>query len=144
MSTMQAEQHTPLSRRRFGQLFATAVAALAFPQRAHAQRVAHPTPRAGVTGEKVASAARLKDFPSLQELFDGIRAAPSVADGIRCTCGCANVPGFYSLLSCYEGDDAMALGCPICKATGRLVVRLHTAGKSLTDIRAAVDAEFGT
>ena len=63
-------------------------------------------------------------------------------DGIRCNCGCAGQPGFYSLLSCYEGD-AMARLCPICQGEGRLAARLHKEGKTLAEIRVAVDAQFG-
>lgn len=103
---------------------------------------AHPTPRAGITGAKVLAGARLAKWPDLQQLFDGIRAIPSVADGIRCSCGCADLPGYYSLLSCYEGD-AMATMCPICQGAGRLTVRMHAEGRSLAEIRVAVDAQFG-
>ncbi len=109
---------------------------------AHATSGAHPTPRAGITGAKVLSGAALAKWAHLQQLFDGIRAIPAVADGVKCSCGCAEVPGFYSLLSCYEGD-AMATMCPICQGTGRLVVRLHGEGQTLVQIRVAVDAQFG-
>ena len=104
--------------------------------------VVHPTPRTGITGAKVLSGVKLATWPDLVQLFDGIRAIPAVADGIRCSCGCAEVPGYYSLLSCYEGD-AMATICPICQGTGKLVVRLHGEGQTLAQIRVAVDAQFG-
>ncbi len=51
-----------------------------------------------------------------------------------------NPPEFYSLLSCYEGKG-MARDCIVCQ--GRLAVRLHKEGKSLDQIRAAIDAKFG-
>lgn len=104
---------------------------------------AHPTPRKGITGAKVLAAAKLSSWPDLQKLFDGIRAMPDVADGIKCSCGCAELPGYYSLLSCYEGGEAMAIICPICQGAGKLSVRLHGEGRSLAEIRAAVDAQFG-
>ncbi len=103
----------------------------------------HPTPRPGITGAKVLVAARLLKWPDRQKTFDGIRAIPQIADGIRCGCGCAELPGYYSLLSCYEGDDAMAMICPICQGAGKLTVRLHGEGRSLAEIRVAVDAQFG-
>ncbi|WP_411282155.1 hypothetical protein [Gemmatimonas sp.] len=106
------------------------------------RRVAHPTPRVGITGTKVLTAADLTKSPHLVELFDGIRAIPQIADGIGCHCGCAELSSHYSLLSCYEGD-AMAKSCPICQGEGRVTVRLAKAGKSLIDIRAAIDAQFG-
>jgi hypothetical protein len=112
-------------------------------ERAHrAGPVVHPTPRKGVTGAKVMTAAQLAKSAYLIPLFDGIRAIPEVADGIRCSCGCAELPGYYSLLSCYEGD-AMALICPICQGAGKLTVRLHGEGQTLAQIRIAVDAQFG-
>lgn len=102
----------------------------------------HPTPRKGITAAKVLASAQLAARPDLQELFDGIRAIPAVADGIRCSCGCAELPGYYSLLSCYEGD-AMAKICPICQGAGRLTIRLHAEGQTLGQIRVAVDAQYG-
>src|SRR6478672_7154474 len=102
----------------------------------------HPKPRPGITGAKVIPAEQLAKYAHLIPLFDGIRAVPQIADGIRCNCGCAELPGFYSLLSCYEGDG-MAKICPICQGEGRVVVRMAKEGKSLDEIRAAVDAQFG-
>jgi hypothetical protein len=104
--------------------------------------VVHPTPRKGITGARVLGGAQLAKWPHLQQLFDGIRTIPEIADGIRCSCGCAELPGYYSLLSCYEGD-AMATICPICQGAGRLTVRLHSEGQTLDQIRVAVDAQFG-
>lgn len=137
-------------RRTFLTAGATALVALLVPgRRASAARLRagvpgpHPTPRAGITGANVLTREQLAGTPQLVELFDAVRAIPEVIDGIRCNCGCAHLDGFYSLLSCYEGKDAMARECPICQGQGRLAVRLHMAGKSLDVIRAAVDAKFG-
>jgi hypothetical protein len=112
-------------------------------ERFHARSTGvHPTPRNGITGAKVLTGAQLSAWPDLQQLFEGIRGIPAIADGIRCSCGCADLPGYYSLLSCYEGA-AMATICPICQGTGRLTVRLHAEGQTLAQIRVAVDAQFG-
>ena len=139
-----------LSRRSFLAASATALAALLLPDRtasAAGLRARgpgpHPTPRAGITGVNVLTKEQLAKKPKLVGLFDSVRAIPEVIDGIRCNCGCAHSDGFYSLLSCYEGKDAMAKGCAICQGQGRLAVRLHKAGKSLDEIRAAVDGKFG-
>jgi hypothetical protein len=102
----------------------------------------HPTPRPGITGEKVLTKEQLASKPKLIPLFDSIREIPEVVDGIRCNCGCTNPPEFYSLLSCYEGNG-MASSCGVCQGQGRLAVRLHKEGKSLDEIRAAIDAKFG-
>jgi hypothetical protein len=103
----------------------------------------HPTPRPGITAAKVTSADIVARHPSVEDAFEAVRAIPEVVDGLRCHCGCAGLPGFYSLLSCFEGPAAMALACPICPGEGRMAARLHKSGKSLTEIRAALDAKYG-
>jgi hypothetical protein len=135
-----------LSRRHFLASTAAAIAATLIPSRtARAMRAPspHPTPRPGITGAKVLGKDQLKIKPELAQVFDGVREIPEVIDGIRCQCGCAELEGFYSLLSCYEGDKAMAKYCQTCQGEGRLAVRLHKEGKTLDEIRAAIDAKFG-
>ena len=130
--------------------FATILASSAVA-RAHAPACArggrsggpHPDPRPGITGEKVATKEQLADVAALIPLFDTVRAIPDIADGIRCHCGCADLPGYRSLLSCYEGADAMARECKTCQGQARLAGRLQKSGKSLDEIRAAIDARFG-
>jgi len=102
----------------------------------------HPTPRPGITSEKVLTKEQLAETPKLIELFDQVREIPEVVDGIRCQCGCADLPGNYSLLSCYEGD-AMARHCPICQGEARMAYRLHKDRKSLDEIRASIDSRYG-
>ena len=101
----------------------------------------HPEPRRDVDGSKVMTAEQLADSPDLVPLYDGIRRIPHIADGIRCACGCASAPGYRSLLICFEGGG-MATYCEICQTEGRMVVRLHEAGRTLDQVRAAVDARF--
>jgi hypothetical protein len=100
----------------------------------------HPEPRPGVDGSRVLTAADLADTPAVIPVFDMIREIPRVADGIRCQCECAGLPEFYSLLSCYEAEG-MARHCLTCQGVGRLAYRLHQRGRTLNQIRAAVDAE---
>src|SRR4051812_24009277 len=108
-----------------------------------AHRGDHPTPRPGIDASRVPKASELADAPRAIAAFDEVRQIPQIVDGIRCHCGCATLPGFYSLLSCYETADAMAKSCHICQGEGRYAFRLHKAGKSLDEIRAAIDARFG-
>jgi hypothetical protein len=130
------------SRRQF---VASTVALLLLPNRARAMRSPgpHPTPRPGITAAKVPASDKLDGNANLIAVFDGVREIPEVIDGIRCQCGCAASEGFYSLLTCYEGDNAMAKMCHVCQGEGKLAVRLHKEGKSLDEIRAAIDAKFG-
>lgn len=101
----------------------------------------HPEPRPGIDASRVLPPEDLADAPDLISLYDGIRAIPGIADGVRCQCGCANLEGFRSLLVCFEGNG-MATMCQICQTQGRMVVRLAERGRSLDQIRAAVDARF--
>ncbi len=133
---------TRFARRSFLAIYATAFGGLMLRVRPAWARGPHPTPRPGITGANVLSREQLADFPQHIPLFDQIREIPEIVDGIRCNCGCAEQPGFYSLLSCYEGDG-MARACPICQGQGRITVRLHKDGKTLDEIRVAIDARYG-
>jgi hypothetical protein len=102
----------------------------------------HPEPRPGITAAKVLTRDQLKDHKDAVPVFDMVREIPQVVDGIRCQCGCSALEGKYSLLSCFEADG-MAGHCEVCQNEGRLAYRLHKQGKTLKEIRAAIDAKFG-
>ncbi|MFN2316696.1 MAG: hypothetical protein ABR551_03270 [Gemmatimonadales bacterium] len=102
----------------------------------------HPEPRPNYTADKVLKADQLGGDEELIALFDAVRKVPHIIDGIRCSCGCAELPGFYSLLTCFEGDNSMSKWCPICIGLGSFVVRLHGRGRTLAQIREAVDARY--
>lgn len=124
-------------------LVATAVIVV-LPSRAWARELGpHPKPRPGITAAKMMTPEQLARRNDVADAFEGVRAIPQVIDGLRCHCGCAEVPGFYSLLSCYEGTEAMALICPICQGEGRMAARLHKEGSTLDEIRDALDAKYG-
>ena len=128
-----------MDRRRF---IAAALPVLFFPRHGIAQRFSgatHPEPREGITAANVVPADKVD--PGAKEEFEMVRSIPHIIDGLRCSCGCADRPGNYSLLSCYEGDG-MAQHCGVCQSTARLAHRLHKEGKDLNEIRAAVDKRF--
>jgi len=136
-------------RRSGGALVAAVVIVLGRPARAFAGVLArangphtHPTPRPGIDASKVLTKDQLKEGPGAAPVFDMVRQIPQVADGIRCNCGCAELPEFYSLLSCFEADG-MAQHCMICQGQARLAFRMHGEGKTLDQIRTAIDAKFG-
>jgi hypothetical protein len=101
----------------------------------------HPEPRAGITAARVLPDSKLTD-KSAAPVYAMVRQIPQVVDGIRCSCGCADLEGFYSLLSCYEAGG-MAQHCVICQGQARLAYKLHGEGWSLNGIRKAIDAEYG-
>jgi hypothetical protein len=133
------------SRRRFLAAFTCVAAGIAAaPQSllaATARRGVHPRPRPGITAARVVPAASLRNKKKASEVFDMVREIPQVIDGIHCYCGCAELPDSYSLLSCFE-SDGMAQVCHVCQGEARLAHRLHTDGKSLDEIRAAIDAKY--
>jgi len=137
----------PRSRRQFLRVLSLGATAMVVPgARVRAldllrTRSEHPEPRPGIDGSKVLTVDQLHNKDEIV-VYDMIRSIPEVADGIRCQCGCADLPEYYSLLTCYE-SGGMAQHCEVCLSEARLVHRLHKAGRPMNDIRAAVDAEFG-
>lgn len=101
----------------------------------------HPDPRPDIDGSKVTKAEDLAD--DVVELFDGIRTHAALADGVTCYCGCALMPGYRSLLTCFEEGFDMGKYCPVCQGQGRLLVRRAEEGQSLDQIRRAIDARYG-
>ena len=145
--------HTPqtgtASRRSFfGLLAGTAVAVAAGAKPAWAKlrgatrRVEHPEPRPGIDASGVLTPDQLAEVPHVVPIYDKVRQIPEIVDGIYCHCGCAELTGYRSLLICYE-EKGMAKYCVICQGEGNLVYRLNESGKSLDQIRAAIDARFG-
>ena len=104
----------------------------------------HPDPRPGIDASHMPAAEAVRTHPHAVAAFDEGRMIPEVLDGIRCQCGCASEAGMRSVLSCYEGADAMALECDICQGEARLAYRLHRQGQTLDQIRAAIDARYGS
>lgn len=103
----------------------------------------HPDPRPGIDASRIPPAEKLADRgESVVAAFDDARRIPEILDGIRCHCGCAEDPEMRSLLTCYEGDDPMAALCRICQGQARLAYRLHRGGRTLDQIRAAIDARY--
>ncbi len=101
---------------------------------------AHPDPRPGVTAERILANDELKTEKA-KKLYDQAREIPEVLDGIHCYCECHDDPmNHRSLLSCFESDQAA--GCYACGTEARLVYKLHGEGKTLAEIREAVDKKF--
>ncbi|MDQ6831514.1 MAG: PCYCGC domain-containing protein [Gemmatimonadota bacterium] len=134
------------SRRRFLTLIPGMAAGLVLSRRelfastSGEAAVAHPDPRPGIDASHMLTRAQVHGSDA-KEVFDMVRQIPQIADGIRCHCGCADLPGFYSLLSCYE-KDGMAQHCSVCQGQGRLAFTLFKKGKALDEIRAAIDAKY--
>jgi hypothetical protein len=101
----------------------------------------HPEPRPGITGENVLAESELGERRRVREAYDAARTHPEVFDGIYCACECDKTMNHRSLLSCFESRQA--IGCMACREEAELVGRLAGEGKTLDEIRLAVDKEFG-
>lgn len=101
----------------------------------------HPEPRPGITGDSVLAESEIGGRKRVREAYAAARAHPEVFDGVYCPCGCDKTMSHRSLLSCFESRQA--IGCMACREEAELVARLARDGKTLDEIRLAVDEEFG-
>ena len=102
----------------------------------------HPEPRPGITADHVLADTDLpKNKKKIHDTYSAARAHPELFDGLYCACDCREAMGHRSLLSCYESKQPQ--GCLACQEQAWLVADLAKQGKSLAEIRAAVDKKFG-
>ena len=101
----------------------------------------HPDPRPGVTAEHVLSEEEVGSRKRVREAYAAARTHPEMFDGVYCACECDKSMNHRSLLTCFESRQA--IGCMACREEGELVGRLAGDGKTLEEIRRAVDEEFG-
>ena len=98
----------------------------------------HPDPRP--TPPSVLDAAAFAGYERIQETYTMAAAIPNVLDGLYCHCDCEHHSGHYSLLDCFTDDHGA--GCDICLSEAQLAYRMTREGKSLDEIRAAIDALY--
>lgn len=101
--------------------------------------VKHPTPREGITAEKVLPDEELPE--RARAAYGAAREIPQVLDGLYCHCDCGERDELRSLLSCFE--TRMPASCGICREEALMALRLHREGRTLDEIRAAVDRRYG-
>ena len=132
-----------MTRRAMLGTLARACAGLLIAGRASARATGpHPDPRPGIDASHLPPPENVAEHPEAVPAYDEARTIPEILDGIRCQCGCAEQPGHRSLLSCYE--DGMAMDCDICQGQARLAYRLHAKGRTLEQIRSAIDSRYGS
>jgi hypothetical protein len=102
----------------------------------------HPTPRDGVTAERVLRTVAVPRTPGAIEAYAAARRVPAVLDGVYCYCDCSKHSGHRSLLTCFESEHGAY--CDICMGEAVLAARLQAEGAALERIRAAIDAQFGS
>lgn len=121
-------------------LAASPVAALGAGRGDHRRRDPHPEPRPGIDARNVTPREHLP--ADVVGVFDQVREIPHVVDGIACQCGCAELEDMRSLLSCFEGHG-MARHCESCQGQAELAHEMTGAGRTLDEIRVAVEEQFG-
>ena len=103
--------------------------------------IEHPEPREGITGEHVLTAEALGKFAEKAKVMDAFNAAreyPAIFDGIACTCSCGGKKGEHrSLLVCFE--TMQPTGCGACQVEAEVVAKAVREGKTLAEVRLAVD-----
>lgn len=103
---------------------------------------AHPKPRSDAHAHHVVPASKYDGYPRVADVYAQAETTKSVLDGIYCYCECSRHSGHYSLLECFETDHGAR--CDICMSEAALAYRLTQDGKTLDQIRNAVDRLYGT
>jgi hypothetical protein len=80
-------------------------------------------------------------YARVSAVYAQAKEVAATLDGIYCHCDCSQHAGHRSLLSCFESDHAAA--CDICMTEASIAYRMTKDGKSLDDIRQAVDELYG-
>lgn len=141
MSSHPISRATFLARLAALVLGATVAAPLVARASGRRRGFTHPEPREGVTAERVLPDERLPKKQEVRDAFAIARAWPAILDGLYCACRCEKTHGHRSLLSCFESQQAV--GCMGCREEAKIVGRMAPEGRSLAEIRKAVDAEWG-
>lgn len=102
----------------------------------------HPTPRPGITAANVLPDSAIPRTPGAADAYAAARRAAATLDGVYCHCDCSKHAGHRSLLSCFE--SAHGAHCDICMGEAMVASSMAGQGKSLTEIRAAIDRQFGS
>ena len=142
MTNRQTQMDRATFIRQAGGMLAVAlVTPLSLDKLAPAASLEHPEPREGITGERVLTAEALGRFANrtkVMECYDGARAHPAIFDGVACACSCGGKKAEHrSLLVCFE--TMQATGCGACTEEAEVVLKALKEGKSLADVRLAVD-----
>jgi len=101
------------------------------------KRSHHPDPRPGITGTTVVPASRYANYPRVNAVYAQAQEIAAVLDGLYCYCDCARHSGHRSLLTCFESDHAAA--CDVCMTEATVAHRMTKEGRSLEEIREAID-----
>lgn len=101
----------------------------------------HPDPRPGITAANVLPPEQLPDRKRVRQAFEAARSNPVIFDGVYCVCECAEGMNHRSLLACFESRQPT--GCWGCQEQAEAMEGWIREGKSLAEVREAVDRKWG-
>ncbi len=101
----------------------------------------HPEPRSGITSANVLPLEQLPDRKRVRAAFEAARSNPEIFDGVYCVCECAEGMNHRSLLACFESKQPF--GCWGCQEQAEFLSDRIKDGKTLVEIREAVDKKWG-
>jgi hypothetical protein len=102
----------------------------------------HPEPRPGITSGKVMPASFVPRTAGSSEAYAAARTHAATLDGVYCHCDCSKHAGHRSLLTCFEGEHGAY--CDICMGEAMVASGMADQGRSLEEIRTAIDRQFGS
>jgi len=102
----------------------------------------HPDPRPGITGRDVLASETFAGYDRVVRSYEAARQIPAVLDGLYCYCDCRHHFNHRSLLTCFESEHGAS--CDICLDEAWMAAEMHRQGRTLQEIRRAVDARFRT
>lgn len=96
--------------------------------------------------------APVQPMPIVRQVYEFAARHPEVLQYVPCYCGCERA-GHNGNHDCFVKSraangritqwDAHGIGCAICLTVGRRAMTLFNEKKSVQEIRAAIDKEFG-
>jgi hypothetical protein len=102
----------------------------------------HPEPRPGITAALVLAPSTYAGYDGIVRAYAAAQEVPQVLDGLYCHCQCKENFDHRSLLTCFQSEHAAS--CDICIGEAMLAAEMHRQGRTLEEIRQAVDARFGS
>jgi hypothetical protein len=103
---------------------------------------AHPEPRADAeqAGAGVMPPSFFASNPRVRQAYQTAREIPVALDGLYCYCQCKEHLGHRSLLICFHSQHGA--GCDVCIDEAVRAGEMIRDGRSLADIRTAIDVAF--
>jgi len=101
----------------------------------------HPDPRPEITGVTVIPASRYVGYARVSAVYAQAAEIAAILDGLYCYCDCSRHSGHRSLLTCFESDHGAA--CDVCLTEAAIASRMTKDGRSLDEIRDAIDELYG-